>query len=99
MSNGNYDAHTGIITDYAYKLSGNGVYECSTTVTSVAWLFEGQNYGAETLQRKTKDGKFEKIESFTESNEDRYIQTLSFSELEQIRTAVIEPEHLPELNR
>jgi integrase len=36
----------------------------------------------------------EKIESFTESNEDRYIQTLSFSELEKIRTAVIEPEHL-----
>jgi hypothetical protein len=68
MSNGNYDAHTGIITDYAYKLSGNGVYECSTTVTSVAWLFEGQNYGSETLQRKTKDGKFEKIESFSEFN-------------------------------
>jgi len=68
MSNGNYDAHMGIINDYSYKLSGNGVYECSTTIVSVAWLFEGQNYGTETLQRKNKNGKLEKVESFSEFN-------------------------------
>jgi hypothetical protein len=68
ISNGNYDAHMGIINDYSYKLSGNGVYECSTTIVSVAWLFEGQNYGDETLQRKNKNGKLEKVESFSEFN-------------------------------
>jgi integrase len=34
------------------------------------------------------------IQHFRESDKDRYIQTLSFVELEQIRTATIEPEHL-----
>jgi hypothetical protein len=79
LSNGNYDAHMGIITDYTYKLSGNGVYECSTTVQSVAWLFEGQNYGSETLQRKTSDGKTEKIESFNEFNKYCNWDTLGLS--------------------
>lgn len=34
------------------------------------------------------------IQHFRESDEDRYIQTLSFDELEAIRTADIEPKHL-----
>ena len=34
------------------------------------------------------------IQHFRESDKDRYIQTLSFVELEQIRTAKIEPAHL-----
>ena len=34
------------------------------------------------------------IHGFSEDNDDRFIQTLSFVELEQIRTAKIEPKHL-----
>lgn len=88
MSNGNYDAHMGIVTDYAYKLSGNGVYECSTTITSVAWLFEGQNYGEETLQRRGKDGNIKKIESFTEFNKYSNWDSLALDDINQsnIRT-------------
>jgi hypothetical protein len=67
-SNGNYDAHIGYVTEYNYKMTGNGVYECSTTIVSVAWLFEGQEYGNQTLKRIGKDGKEVKIESFKEFN-------------------------------
>jgi len=67
-SNGNYDASIGYITDYNYKISGMGVYECSTTITTVAWLFEGQDYGNQTLKRVGKNGRDEKIESFKEFN-------------------------------
>lgn len=68
LSRGNYDAHFGYVTEYTYKLNGNGVYECSTTILSVAWLFEGQEYGNQTLKRIGKDGKEVKIESFKEFN-------------------------------
>lgn len=80
-SNGNYDAHMGIVIDYNYKLSGNGVYECSTTIQSVAWLYEGQNYGSETLQRKNSDGNLEKIESFNEFNKYCKWDTLGLSSI------------------
>ena len=85
MSNGNYDAHMGIINDYSYKLSGNGVYECSTTIVSVAWLFEGQNYGTETLQRKNKNGKLEKVESFSEFNKYSRWDSLGLSAINPVK--------------
>jgi len=66
-SRGNYDAHFGYITEYNYKINGNGVYECSTTILSVAWLFEGQEYGNQTLKR-IENNKETKIESFKEFN-------------------------------
>lgn len=95
QSNGNYDAHMGIITDYTYKLSGNGVYECSTTVLSVAWLFEGQNYGSETLQRKTKDQKIEKIESFNEFNKYCKWDTLGLSTIDPTKLSGEFPPDFP----
>ncbi len=70
------------------------------------WLFNSKNYStnyagkildnlktvcldAEKLDIKINDYAH-KIEGFKEQNEDRYIQTLSFEELEQIRTAELE---------
>ena len=44
---------------------------------------------AEKLEMKVND-YVGKIQGFKEQNEDRYIQTLSFNELEQIRTAEME---------
>ncbi len=70
------------------------------------WLFNSQKYStnstgkildnlktvcldAEKLEIKVND-YVGKIQGFKEQNEDRYIQTLSFKELEQIRTAELE---------
>lgn len=72
------------------------------------WLFNTQKYStnsagkildnlktvcldAEKLEIKVND-YVGKIQGFKEQNEDRYIQTLSFKELEQIRTAELETE-------
>lgn len=69
-SNGNYDCLTGIITEYSYSMTAQGIYECQTVVTSVAWLFEGTDYQNQSLTEEQKEagGKFveKQLQTFKE---------------------------------
>lgn len=67
LSNGKYDLIMGYVIDFDYSMGEDGSYECSTTIASVSWLFDGIDYSNQTLKRKTSTG-WEKIQDFSEFN-------------------------------
>jgi hypothetical protein len=42
LSNGNYDAGLGFVTDYGFKMNENGGYDCFTTIINANRLIEGE---------------------------------------------------------
>lgn len=58
LSNGNYDASMGIISDFSYDLKDDGSYDCVTVVKNVGGFFSGvYSAGRSTNSSKTGDSK------------------------------------------
>jgi hypothetical protein len=66
QSKGNYDCLMGIITEYDYSMDAQGAYECTTVVSSIAWLFEGADYQNQTIVKEGKNQEETQLESFKE---------------------------------
>ena len=52
MSNGNYDAASGFITDFGYSLNEMGGYDCHTTITNANFLIEGQAHNNQSIVKR-----------------------------------------------
>lgn len=55
ISNGNYDAATGFITDYSYSLNEHGGYDCTTTITNANFLIEGQAHHNQSVSNRNPE--------------------------------------------
>lgn len=66
MSKGNYDFSMGFTTDYGYRLTENGGYDCYTTIMNPNFLIEGTTYSNSATKKKVQENKYEKMKDFVE---------------------------------
>jgi hypothetical protein len=65
QSNGNYDAGLGFITDYGFKMSENGGYDCFTTIINANRLIEGEQIANKVVTVKQEQSQLP-VKSFFE---------------------------------
>ena len=74
LSNGNYDASMGVITNFSYDLQDDGSYDCTTVIKNVGGFFSGVNStGRSSDSSKSGDSKNPEWKKYIESFFDKEI--------------------------